>query len=102
MVRKKISAETVLEDSRKKCCSDSCLTLIPIHDIVEQRKRFWGKTYIERGNYLDNMIEQSELGRELRFGRAPSEKRMIFNGVKMCVNAWCTTHGVSRSRLVKQ
>ena len=69
LVRKKISAETVLKDSRKKkCCSDSCLTLIQVHDIVEQRMRFWGKTYTEWGNYLDSMIEQSELGRELRAG----------------------------------
>ena len=98
LVRKKISAETVLRESQKKCCNDSCLSSVSLEDVIEQRRRFWSKLYKDRTNYVDNVIEQTEQGRVERSGKSPSQKRMLFNGLKICVNAWCVTHGISRSR----
>ena len=63
--------------------------------IVQQRRRYWSKSFRERRNNLDAMIEQDRDPRS--GGKGPSEKRMLFNGMRICTNAWCVTHGISRS-----
>jgi hypothetical protein len=59
---------------------------------------YWSKSFRERRNDLEAMIEQSEQGRNLRSGgKGPTEKRMLFNGMRICANTWCVTHRISRS-----
>ena len=98
LVVKKTSPEAVLKETRQKCCNYDCLSNLSMEGIVEQRGRYWSKSFRERRNDLEAMIEQSKQGRNLRSGgKGPTEKRMLFNGMRICANTWCVTHRISRS-----
>ena len=65
--------------NQKKGCNDLCLNNVSLEVVVERKRRFWSKSYKDRTNYVDNMIEQTEQGRVERSGKSPSQKRILFN-----------------------